>query len=76
MKIGENWPKMKNGYKSVGANCRIVQDQCHCNLSRLKCSKRVKYEEWRIVWGRQELNRYKDKYVLLKSGNSVACSYC
>ena len=51
-------------------------DNIYRNLSRLKCNKRVKYEEWRIVWGRQELNRYKDKYVLLKSGNSVACSYC
>ena len=51
-------------------------DNIYRNLSRLKCNKRVKYEEWRIVWARQELNKYKDKYVQLKNGNSVACSYC
>ena len=33
-------------------------------------------EEWIILWGRQELNRYKDKYATLAGGNSVACSYC
>ena len=37
------------------------------NNFRLRCSKKVKYEEWRIIWARQELNRYKDKYVKLKS---------
>ena len=26
----KNGQKMKNGYKSFGANCRIVQDQRHC----------------------------------------------
>ena len=32
------------------------------NLSLLKCNLRVKYEEWRIAWGRQELNRDKRHY--------------
>ena len=46
------------------------------NQGTLRCNLRVKYEEWRIIWGRQELNRYKDKYAPLKDGNSTACSYC
>ena len=46
------------------------------NQGKLRCNLRVKYEEWRIIWGRQELNRYKDKYAPLKDGNSTACSYC
>ena len=46
------------------------------NHSKLRCNLRVKYEEYRVLWGRQELNRYKDKYAPLPGGNSVACSYC
>ena len=46
------------------------------NLSKLKCDLRVKYEEFRILWGRQELNKYKSRYASLKDGNSTACSYC
>ena len=51
-------------------------DNLYKNHSRLRCNLRVKYEEWRILWGRQELNRYKNKYAILKDGNSTACSYC
>ena len=46
------------------------------NFSKLRCNLRVKYEEYRVLWGRQELNKYKDKYAPLPGGNSVACSYC
>ena len=46
------------------------------NLSKLRCDLRVKYEEFRILWGRQELNKYKSRYASLKDGNSTACSYC
>ena len=46
------------------------------NQGKLRCKLRIKYEEWRIIWGRQELNRYKDKYAPLKGGNSTRCSYC
>ena len=28
------------------------------------------------MWGRQELNKYKDKYAPLKGGNATSCSYC
>ena len=45
-------------------------------FSKLRCNLRVKYEEYRVLWGRQELNKYKDKYAPLPGGNSVACSYC
>ena len=51
-------------------------DCLYRNQSKLRCNLRVKYEEFRILWGRQELNRYKSKYAALKGGNSVACSYC
>ena len=51
-------------------------DCLYRNQSKLRCNLRVKYEELRILWGRQELNRYKSKYAALKGGNSVACSYC
>ena len=49
-------------------------DNVYRNYSRLRCSKRVKYQGWRIIWAGQELNRYKDRYVKLKHGNSTACS--
>ena len=51
-------------------------DAVYRNQGRLRCNLRIKYEEWRIIWGRQELNRYKDKYAPLKGGNSTRCSYC
>ena len=51
-------------------------DCLYKNQKKLRCNLRVKYEEFRILWGRQELNRYKAKYSALKGGNSVACSYC
>ena len=51
-------------------------DSVYRNQSRLRCNLRIKYEEWRIIWGRQELNRYKDKYAPLKGGNSTLCTYC
>ena len=51
-------------------------DNLYKNQGRLKCNMRVKNEEWRVLWGRQELNKYKDKYAPLKDGNSTACSYC
>ena len=46
------------------------------NLSRLKCNLRVKYEELRIIWGRQELNKYKSVYANQGPANNTQCSYC
>ena len=52
-------------------------DKVYRNLSRLRCNLRVKYEELRIIWGRQELNRYKSRYANLgAANNSTRCSYC
>ena len=45
------------------------------NLSRLKCNLRIKYEEWRIAWGRQELNRDKIHYPGCTT-QSAKCSHC
>ena len=45
------------------------------NLSLLKCNLRIKYEEWRIAWGRQELNRDKRHYPGCTT-QSTKCSYC
>ena len=75
-------PRPRNSNERVWSNAGLTTynatrwDNLYRNQSRLKCNLRVKYEEFRILWGRQELNRYKDKYAILKSGNSVACSYC
>ena len=51
-------------------------DKIYRNLSKLRCNLRVKYEELRVIWGRQELNRYKSLYANLPGGNSTLCSYC
>ena len=50
-------------------------DNVYKNLSKVKCNLRIRYQEWRIAWGRQELNRDKLHY---QGGNlQVAkCSYC
>ena len=50
-------------------------DKVYKNLSKVKCNLRIKYQEWRIAWGRQELNRERVHY---QGGNlQVAkCSYC
>ena len=42
----------------------------------MSCSLRVKYEELRVIWGRQELNRYKSRYADRGDGNCTQCSYC
>ena len=51
-------------------------DSLYRNQAKLRCGLRVKYEEFRILWGRQELNHYKSRYASLQGGNSTACSYC
>ena len=50
-------------------------DNVYRNLSLLKCNLRVKYQEWRIAWKRQELNRDKRHYPGCTS-QSTKCSYC
>ena len=64
-------PRPRNSNERVWSNAGLTTynatrwDNLYRNQSRLKCNLRVKYEEFRILWGRQELNRYKDKYVIL-----------
>ena len=50
-------------------------DSVYRSLGRLRSNLRIKYEEWRIAWGRQELNRDKVSYP---GGDlqSTKCSYC
>ena len=50
-------------------------DSVYKNLSLLKCNLRVKYQEWRIAWKRQELNRDKRHYPGC-TPQSTKCSYC
>ena len=45
------------------------------NLAKTKCNLRIRYEEWRIAWGRQELNRDKVHYQGCDL-QSAKCSYC
>ena len=35
------------------------RDSVNRILSLLKCNLRIKYQDWRVAWGRQELNRDK-----------------
>ena len=51
-------------------------DQLYQNQSNLRCSLRVKWEEYRVLWGRQELNRYRSRYANQGGDMSTACSYC
>ena len=51
-------------------------DRIYRNFSKLRCALRVKYEEMRVIWKRQELNRYKSRYADRGEGNSDLCSYC
>ena len=51
-------------------------EKIYRNFSKLRCSLRVKYEELRVIWGRQELNRYKSRYADRGDGNCTQCSYC
>ena len=51
-------------------------DKLYRNQSKLRCGLRIKYEELRVLWGRQELNRYKSKYNNLRGDNKTSCSYC
>merc|ERR1712018_1105011 len=46
------------------------------NQQKLKCGLRVKWEEFRILWGRQELNRYKANYNNTSGDGKTSCSYC
>ena len=36
----------------------------------------MKYEEYRILWGRQELNRDRAKYSHREGETDTMCSYC
>merc|ERR1712120_94545 len=51
-------------------------EKIYRNQQKLKCGLRVKWEEFRILWGRQELNRYKSMYANQGGDMSTACSYC
>ena len=50
-------------------------DRVYKNISSMRCNLRIKYEEWRIAWGRQELNRDRAHYMGFASRNT-SCSYC
>ena len=50
-------------------------DRVYKNISSMRCNLRIKYEEWRIAWGRQELNRDRAHYMGFTSRNTC-CSYC
>ena len=51
-------------------------DKVYKNQSKLRCGLRTKWEEFRILWGRQELNRYKENYSNMRGDNKTTCSYC
>ena len=50
-------------------------DKLYRKLGKLKCGLRVKWQEFRIIWGRQELNRYKAIYNNPRD-SITTCSYC
>ena len=49
-----NWNE--RGWHLKGLTCYNPTrwDAVYRNQSRLRCNLRIKYEEWRIIWGRQE----------------------
>ena len=51
-------------------------EKIYRNQQKLKCGLRVKWEEFRILWGRQELNRYKANYNNPSGDGKTSCSYC
>jgi len=50
-------------------------DKFYRRLGKLRCGLRVKWQEFRIIWGRQELNRYKAIYNNPED-SITTCSYC
>ena len=50
-------------------------DKIYRNYSKLKVNLRVKWQEFRVIWRRQELNWYKGRYDPTGFSNP-ACSFC
>ena len=49
-------------------------DSVYRNFSRLKTNFRVKFQEFRIIWARQELLKYRLQYCQEGEGNDPHCS--
>ena len=65
-------------YSALGLNSLSESrwQKIYKNQSSLRCNLRVKYEEYRIIWGRQELNRDRAKYTFREGQTDTLCSYC
>ena len=51
-------------------------DSVYRNFSRLKTNFRVKFQEFRIIWARQELLKYRLRYCREGEDDDPHCSYC
>ena len=53
-----------------------VWNRIYINFSKMKTNFRVKFQEWRIFWFRQELRKWKQYYALGENDKCPMCSYC
>ena len=67
----------EQAYSNRGLNLSESRwNKFYGNQGLLRCNLRVKYEEYRILWGRQELNRDRAKYSHREGETDTMCSYC
>ena len=52
-----------------------VWNRIYLNFSRMKTNFRVKFQEFRILWFRQELRKYKQYYAMDDNDRCPMCSY-
>ena len=67
----EKW-RAVNGIQTMTS---LRWDKVYKNLSLMRCNLRIRYQEWRIAWGRQELNRDRSHYSAF-TNQVTTCSYC
>ena len=51
-------------------------DCVYRNFAALRTNFRVKFQEFRVIWNRQELRKYRLQYGRLGDNNDPDCSYC
>ena len=51
-------------------------DSVYRNFATLRTNYRVKFQEFRVIWARQELQKYRSYYGRSSEDNDPSCSYC
>ena len=71
-------------YQLLGAGVTATNQLVEANVTTsyrllgvgMKANFRVKFEEFRILWFRQELRKYKQYYAIDENDRFQMCSYC